>query len=52
MNGCCSPECSEFIDLTPEEQASQRKFKEFNGSKFGKGRYKAARQEDFQAQPD
>ncbi len=45
-DGCCSAKCQDFIKLTPEEQAEGRKTKEFNGTKFGKGRYKAHRKTD------
>jgi UPF0176 protein len=44
--GCCSAKCQDFIKLTPEEQAERRKTEEFNGTKFGKGRYKAHRNTD------
>jgi UPF0176 protein len=39
--GCCSQKCAEFIQLPEEEQRMLRKTEEFNGTKFGKGRYKA-----------
>lgn len=39
--GCCSEKCVDFIQLTDEEQREQRKTEVFNGTKFGKGRYKA-----------
>lgn len=40
---CCSTRCNDFNKL-PEEERSELKGKiEFNGTKFGKGRYKAAR---------
>lgn len=38
---CCSEQCSEFINLPLEEQKERRKAEVFNGTKFGKGRYKA-----------
>ncbi len=38
---CCSDACSEFIQLPEEERNTLRGKVEFNGSKFGKGRYKA-----------
>lgn len=41
--GCCSSECRDFTLLTEEEQKRLRKTLEFNGTRFGKGRYKAAR---------
>lgn len=43
MKGTCSDKCKDFNEL-PEEERSQLKGKmEFNGTKFGKGRYKAHR---------
>lgn len=39
----CSQKCQDFIKLPIEEQIEKRKTTEFNGTKFGKGRYKAAR---------
>lgn len=42
-NGCCSKKCADFIKLPSEERAELRKTRSFNGTKFGKGRYKAAR---------
>jgi UPF0176 protein len=42
-NGCCSQKCADFIQLPEEEQRIRRKTEEFNGTKFGKGRYKAHR---------
>lgn len=40
---CCSEKCSDFIQLPKEEQLKLRPTMQFNGSKFGKGRYKAFR---------
>ena len=40
---CCSDKCSDFIQLPEEEQMRLRPVTQFNGSKFGKGRYKAFR---------
>jgi UPF0176 protein len=37
----CSTKCQEFILLPVEEQVARRKTESFNGTKFGKGRYKA-----------
>lgn len=45
-DGCCSKKCSDFIKLPEETQKELRKTTEFNGTKFGKGRYKAHHQED------
>jgi len=41
--GCCSQKCNDFIKLDKEEQDRLKVQLEFNGSKFGKGRYKASR---------
>lgn len=43
MDGCCSTKCQDFIALPQEEQIKRRPFELFNGTKFGKGRYKAHR---------
>jgi UPF0176 protein len=40
---CCSQKCMDFRQLPEEEQKSLRKTIVFNGTKFGKGRYKAHR---------
>jgi UPF0176 protein len=40
-NHCCSSKCKDFNDLPLEEKASLIGVEEFNGTKFGKGRYKA-----------
>lgn len=40
---CCSEKCSDFIQLDEETQKTLRKTTEFNGSRFGKGRYKLNR---------
>ena len=42
---CCSEKCSDFIKLPEEEQKERRKTEVFNGTKFGKGRYKAHKSE-------
>ena len=42
-NRCCSEKCSDFIKLPEEQRKELRKMMEFNGTKFGKGRYKANR---------
>jgi len=44
LQGCCSQKCSDFIALDEEEQIRLKPQMEFNGTKFGKGRYKAAKQ--------
>jgi len=38
---CCSEKCADFNQLPAEEKKERRKLLQFNGSKFGKGRYKA-----------
>lgn len=40
---CCSHKCADFNRLPTEEREQLRKHLTFNGMKFGKGRYKAAR---------
>ena len=40
-HACCSSKCSDFTQLSEEEQKKRRKNEVFNGSKFSKGRYKA-----------
>lgn len=39
--GCCSHKCSDFITWPEDQQKEARKTMEFNGTRFGKGRYKA-----------
>ncbi len=39
-NSCCSEKCTDFIKLPQEEQILLRKTEQFNGVKFGKGRFK------------
>ncbi len=41
--GCCSATCTVFSQLPLEEQKERAKTEVFNGSKFGKGVYKAFR---------
>ncbi len=41
--GCCSDKCCSFNQLPDEERKNRSKTETFNGSKFGKGRYKAFR---------
>ena len=38
---CCSVKCQQFHDLSPEEKDKIKYRIKFNGTKFGKGRYKA-----------
>ncbi len=45
-DACCSQKCSDFIKLPAEEQQFLKGTIEFNGTKFGKGRYKAHHQDD------
>ena len=40
-HNCCSHKCADFIQLPEEERTELRKTEVFNGTKFGKGRYKA-----------
>lgn len=40
-DACCSRKCADFRQLPEEQQLELRKTMEFNGTKFGKGRYKA-----------
>jgi UPF0176 protein len=37
-NGCCSPECSDFMMLSEDERKKLRKEKVFNGTRFSKSR--------------
>ena len=43
---CCSNKCKSFNQLPEEDQIRLKVTTEFNGTKFGKGRYKAARKEE------
>lgn len=38
---CCSDKCKDFMKLPKEERLIKRASEVFNGTKFGKGRYKA-----------
>lgn len=40
---CCSDDCRDFIQLPEDERIILRKTRVFNGTKFGKNRYKAYR---------
>ena len=42
-DGCCSSKCKSFSALPAEVRQEKRKTEVFNGTKFGKGRYKAHR---------
>jgi len=46
LEACCSMKCKDFIALPKEQQTELRKSIEFNGTKFGKGRYKAHHKND------
>ena len=43
---CCSKKCSDFNKLPEEEREELKKTAVFNGTKFGKGRYKAHRKDE------
>lgn len=43
---CCSKKCSDFNALPEAQKRGLRKMIEFNGTKFGKGRYKAFRKDE------
>ena len=44
-NKCCSTKCSDFNKLPEDERAMLKGTMQFNGTKFGKGRYKAHRKD-------
>jgi UPF0176 protein len=41
FQNCCAEKCTDFIQLPLEEQEEKKKTETFNGTKLGKGRYKA-----------
>lgn len=43
---CCSVKCAEYNELPEEKRDELRKVLEFNGTKFGKGRYKAHKKDE------
>jgi len=43
---CCSTKCSDFKQLPEEKRSLLKGQMEFNGTKFGKGRYKAHKKEE------
>ena len=43
---CCSQKCADFKALPEEQQEELKKTLEFNGTKFGKGRYKAFKKDE------
>jgi UPF0176 protein len=45
-DACCSIKCKDFIILPEEQRSALRTTIEFNGTKFGKGRYKANRKDE------
>lgn len=44
--GCCSDKCQDFNELPVEKRDALKGKMEFNGTKFGKGRYKAHRKQN------
>lgn len=45
-SGCCSQKCADFSALPIEERKARRKSEIFNGTTFGKGRYRANRRQN------
>ena len=45
-SNCCSIKCQQFLDLPEEKKISIKARVEFNGTKFGKGRYKALHRDE------
>lgn len=45
-HSCCSQQCADFTQLPAEEQEELKGKVEFNGTKFGKGRYRALRRSE------
>jgi UPF0176 protein len=43
---CCSKTCSDYNELPEEQREALKGTIEFNGTKFGKGRYKALRKDE------
>jgi UPF0176 protein len=48
MDQCCSVVCKEFNQIEETQQTELKRTTQFNGTKFGKGRYKAYRKSDTQ----
>ncbi|MBK7429055.1 MAG: rhodanese-related sulfurtransferase [Saprospiraceae bacterium] len=46
---CCSDDCQDFIQIPEEDRVELRKSRVFNGTKFGKNRYKAYRKSEGEA---
>ncbi len=44
---CCSKKCTDFSQLPQEEQVVLRKTEQFNGTKFGNGRYTLTKEKEF-----
>jgi UPF0176 protein len=45
-DSCCSIKCKDFIILPDEQSNALKTTIEFNGTKFGKGRYKANKKDE------
>ena len=45
-DACCSKKCKEFVSLPENTRSALRPKVEFNGTKFGKGRYKALHKDE------
>lgn len=45
-DSCCSKKCQDFNELPEEQREKLKGTIEFNGTKFGKGRYKAFRKDE------
>ena len=45
-NRCCSLKCQQFLELSPERRDQIKTKIDFNGTKFGKGRYKAMHKDE------
>jgi UPF0176 protein len=43
---CCSAKCADYNTLSPEQKQALKGKVEFNGTKFGKGRYKALHKDE------
>jgi UPF0176 protein len=50
MAHCCSDKCRSFNQMDEETKQTLRKTEEFNGTKFGKGRYKAFKKSEMNLQ--
>ena len=45
-NSCCSKKCQDFVQLPMQQREKLKGTIQFNGTKFGKGRYKAFRKDE------